>query len=119
MFGFILHLCVVSRLIIFRQFRFISTLVEDYFSRSGFFFSPLRWLCFSSLRVLNRLVWFCFVDLTKFATTICVILFDVMTLSDVSSSVSFTQFLWSRNTTKTTKKSLRSDNIRLPRSTPS
>lgn len=118
MFGFILHLCVVSRLIIFRQFRFISTLVEGYFSRSGFFL-PLRWLCFSSLRVLNRLVWFCFVDLTKFATTICVILFDVMTLSDVSSSVSFTQFLWSRNTTKTTKKSLRSDNIRLPRSTPS
>lgn len=38
MFGFILHLCVVSRLIIFRQFRFISALVEDYFSRSGFFF---------------------------------------------------------------------------------
>lgn len=38
MFGFILHLCVVSRLIIFRQFRFISTLVKDYFSRSGFFF---------------------------------------------------------------------------------
>lgn len=46
MFGFILHLCVVSRLIIFRQFRFISALVEDYFSRSGFFFTASMALLF-------------------------------------------------------------------------
>lgn len=58
MFGFILHLCVVSRLIIFRQFRFISALVEDYFSRSGFF-SPLRWLFFASCFASISLVLFC------------------------------------------------------------
>ena len=55
MFGFILHLCVVSRLIIFRQFRFISTLVEDYFSRRGFFgkisAQPHTSLC---IQFLNR-----------------------------------------------------------------
>lgn len=60
MFGFISHLCVVSRLIIFRQFRFISTLVEDYFSRSGFFFTAsMTLLFFASCFESISLVLFC------------------------------------------------------------